>query len=50
MTDIPETSLNQHSTLVSMMALVVDALESYGLDYRAVIKVLKVSAADRRRH
>ena len=38
MTDIPEISLNQHSTLVSMVALVVDALESYGLDYRPVIE------------
>ena len=37
MNEIPETSLNEHSTLVSVAALVVSALESYGLDYRPVL-------------
>ena len=37
MNEVSATSFDQHSTLVSMVALVVDSLESYGLDYRAII-------------
>lgn len=37
MNEIPETSLKEHSTLVSVASLVVSALESYGLDYRPVL-------------
>ena len=33
-----ETTLNEDSTLVSMAALVVSAVESYGLDYRPIIE------------
>ena len=38
MSDIPETSLDHHSTLVSIAALVVDALESYGLAFQPILE------------
>ena len=38
MSDIAEPSLNHHSTLVSIAALVIDALESYGLEYRPILE------------
>jgi AraC-like DNA-binding protein len=38
MSDIAEFSLNQHSTLVSVAALVVDALDSYGLAFRPILE------------
>lgn len=37
MSDITETSLNQHSTLASIVALFVSALESYGLDAQPIL-------------
>jgi AraC-like DNA-binding protein len=44
MSDITESGLNQHSTLVSMVALVVDALESYGLECRSILEELGLDA------
>ena len=38
MSDINEANMDQHSTLVSMAAIIVNALESYGLDYRPILK------------
>ena len=38
MSDIEESSLNHHSTLVSIAALVVDALESYGLAFQPILE------------
>lgn len=35
---ISETGHHQHSTLISVASLVVDALESYGVDYRPVLE------------
>jgi len=39
-----ENSLNQHSTLVSIVALIVDALESYGLAFRPIIEAAGLDA------
>ena len=38
MSDITETSLDQHGTLVSIAALIVDALESYGLAFQPILE------------
>jgi AraC-like DNA-binding protein len=38
LSDITETSLDQHTTLVSIAALVVDALESYGLAFQPILE------------
>jgi len=38
MSDVTATSLNQHSTLASIVALFVSALESYGLDAQTIIE------------
>ena len=35
---IPETGNDQHTTQVSIAALVVNPLESYGLDYRPALE------------
>ncbi len=44
MSDITESGLNPHSTLVSMVALIVDALESYGLECRPILEELGLDA------
>jgi AraC-like DNA-binding protein len=46
MPDIAEFSLNQHSTLVSIVALVVDALESYGLAFRPIFEEAGLDAGN----
>ena len=38
MSDINKASLIQHSTLVSMAALIVDALQSYGLAFQPILE------------
>ena len=41
---IPETGNDQHTTQVSIAALVVNPLESYGLDYRSSLEEAGIDA------
>ena len=43
MSYINVVNMDQHSTLVSMAAIIVNALESYGLDYRPILRTVTVA-------